>query len=146
MSALSCLKLVAEHKPRRLPEVVLRRNKLAAKIWEQIQLAKGERDGTPYAPLKTRKFKDPVTGLSQETKVRKRLRSWWWVSESGKVRVSIRYGTKTLELARGKPSVEVASADELIEALEIIKHAVEQGELDAEIAAASGVLKAGFKQ
>ena len=40
--------------------------------------------------------------------------------------------------------MEVNSADELIKALEIIKVAVEAGELDAQIEAASGAVRAGF--
>jgi len=36
------------------------------------------------------------------------------------------------------------SADDLIKALEIIKAAVEAGELDSQIEAASGAVRAGF--
>ena len=39
-------------------------------------------------------------------------------------------GGLSLELAKGKPCEEVASADELVIALESIKQAVEAGELD----------------
>jgi hypothetical protein len=60
--------------------------------------------------------------------------------------VSIRYGSWTLELAKGKPSVEVSSADELVVALETIKQAVEAGELDNQIEIASAGLKSGFKR
>ena len=52
----------------------------------------------------------------------------------------------TLELAKGKPSVEVASANDLVIALETIKQAVEAGELDAQIETASAGLKSGFKK
>ena len=76
----------------------------------------------------------------------KRIRPWWFVTENGKVCVSIRYGSWTLELAKGKPSVEVASADELVVALETIKRAVEAGELDTQIEIASAGLKSGFKK
>ena len=41
-------------------------------------------------------------------------------------------------------NVEVNSAEELIKALEIIKVAVEAGELDTQIEAASGAVRAGF--
>jgi hypothetical protein len=42
--------------------------------------------------------------------------------------------------------VEVASADELVVALETIKQAVEAGELDAQIETSSAGLKSGFKR
>ena len=59
--------------------------------------------------------------------------------------MAIKYGSCTIELAKGKPSVEVASAEDLVKALTAIKAAVEAGELDAQIETASGALRAGFK-
>ena len=67
-------------------------------------------------------------------------------NEQGKVCVSVKYGTKVIELAKGKHSVEVSSADELVKALSTIKQAVEAGELDSQIELASGALKAGFRK
>ena len=40
MTTLTTLKLVAAKKPRELPAVQLRRNRLSTRIWEQIQLAR----------------------------------------------------------------------------------------------------------
>lgn len=42
--------------------------------------------------------------------------------------------------------MEVDSAQSLVEALELVKQAVEAGELDTQIELASGALKAGFKK
>lgn len=39
----------------------------------------------------------------------------------------MKYGSWTLELAKGKPSIEIASSEALIKALESIKAAVEVG-------------------
>jgi hypothetical protein len=58
--------------------------------------------------------------------------------------LNIRYGAKIIEFAKGKTAVEVNSADDLIKALEVIKAAVEAGELDSQIEAASGAVRAGF--
>ena len=60
--------------------------------------------------------------------------------------VSVRYGSKVLELARGKAAIEVADAQDLIRTLEAVKAAVIVGELDAQIQAASGALRSGFKK
>ena len=49
----------------------------------------------------------------------------------------MKYGAKTLELMKGKNSVEVSNDAELIQTLELIKKAVESGELDQQIEAAS---------
>jgi hypothetical protein len=146
MSALSTLKLVSAKKPQHLPVVQHRRNKLSNKLWEQIQLARSQMTGQPFAPTRFRSVKDRDTGLRKQVEMPKRVRPWWFVTENGKVCVSIRYGSWTLELAKGKSSVEVGSADELVVALETIKQAVEAGELDAQIETASAGLKSGFKR
>ena len=146
MSALSTLKLVAAKKPQQMPTIQLRRNKLSNKLWEQIQLARSQMTGQPFSPTRFRSIKDRDTGLRKHVEMPKRIRPWWFVTENGKVCVSIRYGSWTLELAKGKPSVEVASADDLVIALRTIKQAVEAGELDSQIEIASAGLKSGFKR
>ena len=146
MSALSTLKLVAVKKPSHMPAIVIRRNKLSSKLWEQIQLAKSQLDGTPFVVMKYRSMVDRETGLRKQVELPKRIKPWWFQSEQGKVCVSVRYGSWTIELAKGKPSVEVASAQDLIKTLETIKSAVEAGELDAQIETASAHLRSGFKR
>lgn len=51
--------------------------------------------------------------------------------------MSICYGTQMIELAKGKYSIEVTDKSALISALEMVKQAVELGEIDAQITAAS---------
>jgi hypothetical protein len=64
----------------------------------------------------------------------------------GHCHVSIFYGSKVVELAKGKNSVELADQAELIPTLELLKQAVEAGELDAAIEAVSGQLRSAFKK
>ena len=137
MSTLDGLKLSTAKKPAHIPAVVFRRNKLSNKLWEQIQLAKSQIDGTQFVVKKFRSVVDKETGLRKQVEVPKRLREWWFKNEQGKMCVSIRYGTQTIELAKGKGSIEVESASALIKALELVKQAVEAGELDAQINNAS---------
>jgi len=146
MSALESLKLVVTKKPSHVPAIVLRRRKLSNKLWEQIQLAKSQLDGTPFVVMKYKSIKDKETGIRKQVEVPKRIKPWWFQSESGKVCVAVKYGSWTLELAKGKPSVEVDSAAGLIKALEVIKGAVEAGELDAQIVKASDSLRSGFRK
>ena len=89
---------------------------------------------------------DKETGLRKQVEMPKRIKPWWFQSEQGKVCVSVKYGSWTIELAKGKPSVEVASAQDLIKTLETIKTAVEAGELDTQIETASASLRSGFKR
>ncbi len=146
MSALASLKLVSAKKPQQMPSIQLRRNKLSNKLWEQIQLAKSQISGQPFVVTRFRSAKDRKSGLRKQVEMPKRVRPWWFFTENGKVCVSIRYGSWTLELAKGKSSVEVGSPDELVMALETIKQAVEEGELDTQIEVASAGLKSGFKR
>jgi len=146
MSAFESLKLTTAKKPTHIPAVVFRRNKLSSKLWEQIQLAKSQIEGTPFVVTKFKSIKDRETGLRRQVEIPKRIREWWFCNDAGKVCVSVRYGTKVIELAKGKHSVEVENAQSLVKALETIKSAVEQGELDAQIESASGALKLGFKK
>ena len=146
MSTLNTLKLVATKKPQHQPAILIRRNKLSNKLWEQIQLAKSQISGQAFTVMKYRSIKDAETGFRKQVEVPKRIKPWWFVSDTGKVCFSVRYGSWTIELAKGKPSVEVASAEDLVKALETIKHAVEASELDTEIDKASSSLRSGFKK
>ena len=146
MSTLDSLKLTTAKKPTHIPAIVFRRNKLSSRLWEQIQLAKSQIEGTSFVVKKFRSIKDRETGLRRQVEIPKRIREWWFRNDAGKVCVSVRYGTKVIELAKGKHSVEVENALALVKALETIKLAVEQGELDTQIESASGALKLGFKK
>lgn len=145
MSTLTSLKLVNAKKPTAIPPILHRRNKLSTKIWEQIQLAKAHKDGGTFTVKRFKTVKD-YDGSSKSIELQKRVRPWWFVADAGKVCVNVRYGAKLIELAKGKTAVEVSSAEDLIKTLEIIKVAVEAGELDAQIEIASGAVRAGFKR
>ena len=125
MSTLNTLKLVAAKKPRHTPVIEQKRRKLSSKLWEQIQLAKSQISGQPFVVTKYRSVKDADTGFRKQVEVPKRIKPWWFVADSGKVCFSVRYGSWTIELAKGKPSVEVASAEDLVRALETVKQAVD---------------------
>lgn len=143
MSTLSSLKMVNSKKPTSIPPILQRRNKLSTKVWEQIQLAKAQREGNTFTVKKFKSVKD-LDGSRKTVEHQKRVRPWWFVAQDGKVCLNVRYGARVIEFAKGKTAVEVATADELIKALEIIKGAVEAGELDAQIEQASGAVRAGF--
>ena len=143
MSTLNSLKMVNSKKPASIPPILQRRNKLSTKVWEQIQLAKAQREGNTFTVKKFKSVKD-MDGSRKTVEHQKRVRPWWFVAQDGKVCLNVRYGARVIEFAKGKTAVEVNSADELLKALEIIKGAVEAGELDSQIEQASGAVRAGF--
>lgn len=146
MTALASLKLIAAKRPVQLSPVVQRRNKVAKRIWEQIELAKAKQNGNSYAPTKQRTVTDAATGERKTMTVPKRIKEWFFVSDTGKLCVQLRYGAKIVEIAKGKTAVELASGDDLVPVLETLKAAVEGGELDAQLESVSSKLKAGFKK
>ena len=137
---------MAAHKPAQLAPIQVRRNKLAKRIWEQVQLAKSEQGGAVFAPMKLRTVVDHDTGARRQVETHKRVKPWWFTAENGKLGLCVRYGSRVLELAKGKFSIEIASDKELTPTLELLKSAALNGELDAAIDAASDKLRAGFKK
>ena len=144
MSSLNGLKLVAAKRPQTASPIVQRRNKLSNQLWEQIELARASAEGKIFAPIRLRNVKDKLTGERKTIEAAKRIKQWWFVAETGRVCVQVRYGTRILELAKGKNSIEVANGDELLSVLDTVKKCVEAGELDAQIDAASNAVRARF--
>jgi hypothetical protein len=146
MSALNGLKFVSAKRPQNAAPIVQRRNKLSNQLFEQIELARNMGEGKLYAPLRVRSVKDKYTGERKLVEAIKRVKQWWFVAENGRVCLQVRYGTRVLELAKGKNSIEVGTVAELLPVLETVKKCVEAGELDAQIDSASAAVRARFEK
>ena len=146
MTALSTLKLTAARKPDTLPQALQRRNKMLGRIAEQIELATAQANGTTHLFTRVRSFTDKATGVRKQVETSKRVKAWWFISDNGKLALTVRYGAKLLELSRGKYAIEVATPAELVGTLEIVRTAVENGELDDAIDSAANKLKSGFSK
>ena len=112
MSTLGNLKLVNSKKPTSIPPILQRRNKLSNKVWEQIQLAKAQREGGTFTVKRFKTIKDQG-GSRKSIEIEKRVRQWWFVASDGKVCLNVRYGAKVIEFAKGKTAIEVANGDEI---------------------------------
>ena len=144
MSAFNGLKLVTAKRPQLASPIVQRRNKLSSQLWEQIEFARASAEGKTYAPLRMRTVTDKQTGERKTVESAKRVKQWWFGADTGRVCLQVRYGTRVLELAKGKNSIDVGSSAELLTVLETVKKCVELGELDAQIDAASAAVRARF--
>ena len=144
MTTLGTLKLSAAQKPTQIPQVQQRRNKLVKRLWEQAELAKAYLSGGTFAPKRFRSVVQNDTGQRIQVEQVKRIKQWWFTADNGKLALCVRYGTRVLELAKGKYAVEVAAEKDLVATLDVIKAAVLAGELDAAIDAAANKMKAGF--
>ncbi len=144
MTALAGLKLTAAQKPTQMSPVQQRRNKMAKRLWEQMELAKAQQSGSTFAPTRFRSVVQNDTGQRIQVEQAKRIKQWWFVADNGKLVLSVRYGTKVLEMAKGKWAVEIGTDKDLVPTLELLKGAVLDGELDAQIEAAANKLREGF--
>lgn len=133
MSVLASLKLVSAKRRNAISPIQHRRNKLIARIDEQIELAQATLAGQTFVKTRTRVIKNKETGESRAVEQAKRVRPWWFTDESGKLYLQIKYGSRTLELAKGKNSVELADSDQLNSLFTTIKRAVSVGELDGQL-------------
>ena len=104
------------------------------------------KDGKTYVATRVRNVKDRITGEVQSVEQTRKVRQWWFRTESNKLCVQLRYGTKVLDFSKGRNAVEVANDAELVSVLETLKKVVESGELDAQMATASEAVKVRFKK
>ncbi|MFK7777933.1 MAG: hypothetical protein QM501_07380 [Gimesia sp.] len=107
-----------------------RRRKLVAKIDEQLALAAN----ADYKPTKIKRVKD-AEGNVQKVEVEKRIKQWWSITADGKINITIRYGSKPVEFAKGKNAIELDSEEQVAATLLKVKEAVQAGEFDALIEA-----------
>ena len=144
-TSLAALKLTAARKPRALPDVVKRRNKLLSKLKEQRELALAQSEGRTYVPRRLRTMRD-ADGNTSVREMPVRIKPWWWTGEKNETLLSVFYGSKTLELGKGKTAVEIANPRELVNVLDVLIIATQNAELDAQIDTASCKLRDAFKK
>ena len=94
--------------------------------------------------MKIRTVKDEITGESRKIEVPKKLKPWWWTGENGKLCITVRYGARTLEIVEGKNAIETDSIADVITSLQVIRTAVDAGELDKRIEAVTKKVKNGL--
>ena len=143
-SILSSLKLTSAKRQQVSNPIEFRRQKISTKLQEQVALAIALKNGETYTAKRLRTVTDS-DGIRQTVEVSKRVKPLWFTQNS-KVFVQLRYGSKVVPLTTkgDKNSVEVASADDLIEVLKKLDQAVLGGELDTQIEVASEGVRARF--
>jgi hypothetical protein len=120
-----------------------RRAKLIKKLDEQIAMATAQKNGELFTVKRMKNVKDEASGAVSQIEVAKRINAWYWIDNS-KTYLQIKYGTKVLELQKGKNTIECAGHDDLAKTLVLVKSAIASGELDAVIEAASVKVRERF--
>ena len=129
MELLKTLKLVKYERTGQIDAVELRRHKLIVKINEQIDLATNAN-----TKVNERFVVKDNEGDEKEISVEKRVLRWWQIGMNGKIKLTIRYGSRPLQFAKGLDAIEVADTNEMVGVLEKFREATERGELDTLIA------------
>jgi hypothetical protein len=143
VAALQGLKLITAKRQTAINPVQFRRNKLSQRVQEQIALAQAAVEQRTYTKQRHRSVKDS-SGFRNTITTQVRVKQWWWTQDNGKLALSIRYGSKIIALSPKCNAVECSTLTDVVAALTTIKAAVDAGELDAQIAAASEKLREGF--
>ena len=140
---LSSLKITNVVRQNKTNTNEFRKTKLIKKLDEQIALATAQKNGELFTVKRLKNVKDEGSGETSQIEVSKRINAWFW-TDNNKAYLQIKYGTKVLELQKGKNTIECASQDDLIKTLLLVKSAVASGELDAVIEAASVKVRERF--
>lgn len=128
MTLLATLKLVAMTKQPK-SGLELKREKLLRNIEEQMQIATAAANGTTHTKTRKRIVTD-LNNEDQEVEVQSKPKQWWFSGADGKIYLTMRYGVRVIELAKGKTAIEVGKMAALMPTLDMLKQAVLGKELD----------------
>ena len=147
MSIVTNLKLITTAKRTAISPVMQRRNKLLAKVQEQLELCEAQRNQQTYAPKRIKTVTNKETGERMTVETVKRVKEWFWIAENGKINLAVKYGSKTLPLnKKGANAIELVNGTGLIGTLHKLKDAVIAGEFDEAIAEVSNATRKAFNK
>ena len=140
MASLNELKFSSQAKPQLKDPIVIRRSKFMEKINEQILLVTRHSEGHEGSTAMVVEKQDLGSGV-----VSKQSSAWWWKEKTGKFFVSFKYGSKTLELSKGRPSVQCDTLHDVKKVFETVYAATDKGELDQLLLLAGSELRKRFQ-
>ena len=131
MKSSTALKgLVFAEKPNRTSTapILSKRSKLLERLNEQREMVSCMLSAKPYQATKEKVITDE-DGNKKTVTVPKRVKEWFYCV-SHKWYFEVRYGNRLLELAAGKPVIEVPKKEKLLDVIDTVIKATESGELD----------------
>ena len=134
-SILSTFNLAESLKRKVVDKPTVRRNKLLAKLDEQILAAEAAIKGEEYFGKKNVTETDE-DGNKTTTTVPKRVNKWFYTNNGTEWFLEIKYGNRVLQLAKDKTAIVVGALDNMVAVIEQVKEAVAAKELDQAIEAA----------
>jgi len=133
-SILSAFTLSASKKQNVTDKPAQRRNKLLAKLDEQILVAEAMLKGDEYFGAKTRIERNEDGEITRH-KEPKRVNKWFYTNNGNDWYFEVKYGNRVLQLAKDKTTIDVGALDKMVVVIEQVKRAVIANELDDAITA-----------
>ena len=119
------LNFVALPKNFRNDPVMKRREKMLSQLEQQRNLAMDP----SYTIVQQRWVKDE-NGVKQPVERHKQIKRWWLRNGMGDCLLIIRYGSRVLELQKGKAAIDTGGEGNLVAVIEEIMRMTKEGELD----------------
>ena len=119
------LNFVALPKNFRNDPVMKRREKMLSQLEQQRNLAQDP----SYTIVQQRWVKDE-NGVKQPVERHKQIKRWWLRNGMGDCLLIIRYGSRVLELQKGKAAIDTGGEANLVAVIEEIMRMTKEGELD----------------
>ena len=120
------LNFVALPKNFRNDPVMKRREKMLSQLEQQRNFAQDP----SYTIVQQRWVKDE-NGVKQPVERHKQIKRWWLRNGMGDCLLIIRYGSRVLELQKGKAAIDTGGEANLVAVIEEIMRMTKEGELDA---------------
>ncbi len=105
--------------------VIKRREKMLSQLEQQRNLAQDP----SYTIVQQRWVKDE-NGVKQPVERHKQIKRWWLRNGMGDCLLIIRYGSRVLELQKGKAAIDTGGEANLVAVIEEIMRMTKEGELD----------------
>ena len=125
MSMLKALNIVALPKLSKNDPTLQRRIKLLTQLGQQRELA-----ANPNFVILTQKWVKQEDGSKALVDKQKRVKKWWVVDMSGVCFFTVRYGSKLIEIEKGKAAITVGNKENLVSVIDAVIGAVKNGEFD----------------
>ncbi len=137
MSTLKALNITTLPKLSNSDPVMKRRAKLLTQLEQQLALA-----NDPMFVMTAQKWLKQDDGSKQLVEKQKRVKKWWVVDMMGNCFFTVRYGSKLIEIEKGKAAIAVGDKTNLVAVIEAVITAVRNGEFDALL---NGIQRVGQK-
>ena len=124
-----------------MPKHLVVRKRFLAVLDEQVAAAKAAQAGEHYTRSVVKTVKNAATGESERKTVSRRFRPMWWQS-GDTVMLSLTYALRPVKIGTGN-SIVVGEIANLVPTIMTVARAVEAGELDLALKAASDGRKRG---